>query len=226
MNVFERLSAAAVVPVVVLDDAKDAVATAEALLAGGVDVMEITFRTAAAADSIKAVAESCPDMLVGAGTVITLEQCKKAVECGAKFIVSPGFDEEVVRWCVENGVAVTPGCVTPTEIMAAMKMGLTVVKFFPAGEQDSLRDGFRHMENRGKPGCLQKKLFKTARYIHDACDKNIPDLGQRLPCPRARPDRPVSDRDVSLMTPRTKRSINRNEQCLRVAGMDVRNPVR
>ena len=66
----------------------------------------------------------------------------------------------------------------------------------------------------------------SARYIHNACDKNIPDLGQRLPCPRARPDRPVSDRDVSLMTPRTKRSINRNEQCLRVAGMDVRNPVR
>ena len=133
MNVSERLAASAVVPVIVLDDAKDAVATARALLAGGVDVMEITFRTAAAADSIKAVAESCPDMLVGAGTVITLEQCKKAVECGAKFIVSPGFDEEVVRWCVENGVAVTPGCVTPTEIMAAMKLGLNVVKFFPAG---------------------------------------------------------------------------------------------
>ena len=112
---------------------EDAVATANALLAGGVDVMEITFRTAAAADSIKAVAESCPDMLVGAGTVITLEQCKQAVGCGAKFIVSPGFDEEVVRWCVENGIAVTPGCVTPSEIMAAMKLGLTVVKFFPAG---------------------------------------------------------------------------------------------
>ena len=133
MDSLKRLAASAVVPVVVLDDAKDAVATAKALLAGGVDVMEITFRTAAAADSIKAVAESCPDMLVGAGTVITLEQCKKAVECGAKFIVSPGFDEEVVRWCVENGVAVTPGCVTPTEIMAAMKLGLNVVKFFPAG---------------------------------------------------------------------------------------------
>ena len=140
MNVSERLAASAVVPVVVLDDAKDAVATAKALLAGGVDVREITFRTAAAADSIKAVAESCPDMLVGAGTVITLAQCRKAVECGAKFIVAPGFDEEVVRWCVENGVAVTPGCVTPTEIMAAMKLGLDVgtffhlkVKFFPAG---------------------------------------------------------------------------------------------
>ena len=132
-NVLCQIREAAIVPVVVLDDAKDAVATAKALLAGGVDVMEITFRTAAAADSIKAVAENCPDMLVGAGTVITLEQCKKAVECGAKFIVSPGFDEEVVRWCVENGVAVTPGCVTPSEIMAAMKLGLKVVKFFPAG---------------------------------------------------------------------------------------------
>ena len=121
MNVSERLAASAVVPVVVLDDAKDAVATAKALLAGGVDVMEITFRTAAAADSIKAVAEGCPDMLVGAGTVITLEQCKKAVEFGAKFIVSPGFDEEVVRWCVENGVAVTPGCVTPTEIKMCIR---------------------------------------------------------------------------------------------------------
>lgn len=133
MNVSERLARAAVVPVVVLDDAKDAVPTANALLAGGVDVMEITFRTAAAADSIQAVSEACPDMLVGAGTVITLEQCKKAVECGAKFIVSPGFDEEVVRWCVDNGVVVTPGCVTPTEIMAAMKLGVRVIKFFPAG---------------------------------------------------------------------------------------------
>ena len=133
MKVLDRLHGCGVVPVVVLDDVKDAVATAKALLAGGVDVMEITFRTAAAADSIKAVAENCPDMLVGAGTVITLDQCKQAVECGAKFIVSPGFDEEVVRWCVENGIAVTPGCVTPSEIMAAMKLGLTVVKFFPAG---------------------------------------------------------------------------------------------
>lgn len=133
MEVLDRLARAGVVPVVVLEDAKDAVATAEALLAGGVDVMEITFRTAAAADSIRAVAKQCPDMLVGAGTVITLEQCRQAVECGAKFIVAPGFDEEVVRWCVEHQVPVTPGCVTPTEIMAAMKLGLRVVKFFPAG---------------------------------------------------------------------------------------------
>ena len=132
MEILDRLARAGLVPVVVLDDAKDAVPTANALLAGGVDVMEITFRTAAAADSIRAVAENCPDMLVGAGTVITLEQCKKAVECGAKFIVAPGYNDEVVAWCVENGIAVTPGCVTPTEIMAAMSHGLKVIKFFPA----------------------------------------------------------------------------------------------
>ena len=139
MNVSERLAASAVVPVIVLDDAKDAVATARALLAGGVDVMEITFRTAAAADSIKAVAESCPDMLVGAGTVVTLDQCKQALECGAKFIVAPGFDPEVVAWCVERNVPITPGCVTPTEIMAARKLGLNVVKFFPAGVYGGLK---------------------------------------------------------------------------------------
>ena len=139
MNEMQRLKSAGVVPVVVLDRAEDAVPTARALLAGGVDVMEITFRTEAAAASIHAVAEACPEMLVGAGTVITLEQCRQAVACGAKFIVAPGFDTEVVRWCVEQDVAVTPGCVTPTEIMAAMKLGLRVVKFFPAGIYGGLK---------------------------------------------------------------------------------------
>lgn len=117
-KIIDKLATCGVVPVVVLDDAKDAITTAKALLAGGVNVMEITFRTAAAADSIKAVSEDCPDMLVGAGTVVTLDQCKQALECGAKFIVSPVFDPEVVSWCVERNVPITPGCVTPTEIMA------------------------------------------------------------------------------------------------------------
>ena len=132
MDVLKRLAQSGVVPVVVLEDAKDAVPTAKAMLAGGIDVMEITFRTAAAADSIKAVAQECPDMVVGAGTVINLEQCKLAVECGAKLIVSPGYDEETVAWCCDNGIPVTPGCVTPTEIMMALKHGLKVLKFFSA----------------------------------------------------------------------------------------------
>lgn len=139
MDVLGRLSAAGVVPVVVLDRAEDAVPTARAMLAGGIDVMEITFRTAAAADSIRAVANEVPEMLVGAGTVVNLEQCKLAVECGAKFIVSPGYDEETVAWCVDNSVAVTPGCVTPTEIMMAKKHGLKVLKFFPANVYGGLK---------------------------------------------------------------------------------------
>ena len=139
MNALERLRSAGVVPVVVLDRAEDAVPAARAMLAGGVDVMEITFRTAAAAEAIRNVAAECPEMLVGAGTVLTVEQCEKAVALGAKFIVSPGFDAEIVDWCVERGVAVAPGCVTPTEIMAALKRGLSVVKFFPAGIYGGLK---------------------------------------------------------------------------------------
>lgn len=104
MTVSEKLAACGVIPVVVIDDVKDAVPTAKAMLKGGINVMEITFRTAAAADSIEAVSRECPDMVVGAGTVITLEQCRKAVEKGAQFIVAPGYDEEVVAWCCENNV--------------------------------------------------------------------------------------------------------------------------
>ena len=147
MEVLERLARAGVVPVVVLDDAKDAVPTANAMVAGGIDVMEITFRTAAAPDAIEAVAKNCPDMLVGAGTILNLEQCKLAVEKGAKFIVSPGFDAQVVAWCIENGIAVTPGCVTPTEITAAVNMGLKVVKFFPA----NVYGGLNAMKNLSAP---------------------------------------------------------------------------
>ena len=132
MDALQRLGIAGVVPVVVIENKEDAVPTANALLAGGIDVMEITFRTAAAEDAISAVASQCPDMLVGAGTIINLEQCKRAVDAGANFIVSPGYREDVVDWCVKNNVAVTPGCVTPTEIMAAMDHGLKVLKFFPA----------------------------------------------------------------------------------------------
>ena len=147
MTVLERFARAGVVPVVVLDDAKDAVATANAMLAGGIDVMEITFRTAAAPDAIRAVSENCPDMLVGAGTVLSMEQCKKAIEMGAKFIVSPGFDPEIVSWCIENNIPVAPGCVTPTEITAALKMGLKVLKFFPA----NVYGGLNAMKNLAAP---------------------------------------------------------------------------
>ena len=147
MTVLERLANSIVVPVVVLDKAEDAIPTAKAMLAGGVDTMEITFRTACAPDAIKAVAEHCPDVLVGAGTIINVEQAKLAVQMGAKFIVSPGFSDEVVGWCVENGIPVAPGCVTPTEIMAALKHGLTMVKVFPA----NVYGGLNAMKNLAAP---------------------------------------------------------------------------
>ena len=132
MDVMTRLANSIVVPVVVLDKVEDAVPTAKAMAAGGVDTMEITFRTACAPEAIKAVAENCPEVCVGAGTVLNLEQAKLAIEMGAKFIVSPGYSEEVVSWCVENNIPVAPGCVTPTEIMAALSHGLKMIKFFPA----------------------------------------------------------------------------------------------
>ena len=147
MDVMQRLANSIVVPVVVLDKVEDAIPTAKAMAAGGVDTMEITFRTACAPEAIKAVAENCPEVLVGAGTIVNLEQCKLAVEMGAKFIVSPGYSEEVVAWCVENGIPVAPGCVTPTEIMAALKHGLTMVKFFPA----NVYGGLNAMKNLSAP---------------------------------------------------------------------------
>ena len=147
MTVMERLANSIVVPVVVLDKVEDAVPTAKAMAAGGVDTMEITFRTACAPEAIKAVAENCPEVLVGAGTILNLEQCKLAIEMGAKFIVCPGFSDEIVGYCVANGIPVAPGCVTPTEIMAALKHGLKMVKFIPA----NVYGGLNAMKNLSAP---------------------------------------------------------------------------
>lgn len=131
--VYEKLGETGLIPVVVIDDAKDAVPAAEAIYAGGISVVEITFRTSAAAEAIANISRDCPQMTVGAGTVLTLEQCKAAVDAGAQFIVSPGFDPEVAGWCAEHHIAMTPGAVTSTEIIAATKLGFKIIKFFPAG---------------------------------------------------------------------------------------------
>lgn len=138
-NVMTRINATGLVPVVVIEDITTAVDTARALLAGGVDIMEITMRTEAGLDAIKEVTAACPDMLVGAGTVLTMEQCKKAIENGAKFIVSPGYDPEVVQYCIDQDIDICPGCVTPTEITAGLKAGLRVLKFFPANIYGGLK---------------------------------------------------------------------------------------
>ena len=130
----QKIAESLIVPVVVLEDAKDAKPLAKALVNGGLPCAEVTFRTKAAAESIKIMTTEYPDMLVGAGTVLTTAQVDLAVESGAKFIVSPGFDPEIVDYCLSKDIPVFPGCVTPSEVAQAVKRGLKVVKFFPAGQ--------------------------------------------------------------------------------------------
>ena len=131
-EVLEKLGQYGIVPVVVLNDSKDAEPLADALCEGGLACAEVTFRTEAAAESIKIMSEKHPEMLVGAGTVLTVEQVDEAVAAGAKFIVSPGLNSEVVKYCLDKNIAITPGVVTPSEMEQAIELGLNIVKFFPA----------------------------------------------------------------------------------------------
>lgn len=131
-KVLEQIEKIGIVPVVVLENEKDAVPLAKALCEGGLPCAEVTFRTEAAEASIRAISKAFPDMLVGAGTVLTVEQVQKAVDAGARFIVSPGLNPEVVKYCVDRQIPVTPGTCNPSDIEAAIDLGLDVVKFFPA----------------------------------------------------------------------------------------------
>ena len=138
-EIAEKFQKFGVVPVVVLEDTKDAVPLAKALVEGGLPCAEVTFRTEAAEESIRLRAEQFPEMLVGAGTVLTTEQVDAAVGAGAKFIVSPGFDPKIVDYCLEKDIPVFPGCITPSEVAQAVKRGLKVVKFFPAEPAGGLK---------------------------------------------------------------------------------------
>ena len=138
-EVLEKIQEIGIVPVVVLDDAKDAAPLAKALCEGGLPCAEVTFRTAAAEESIRIMSEQFPEMLVGAGTVLTTEQVDRAVAAGAKFIVSPGMNPRIVKYCVEKGILITPGCANPSDIEQALENGLDVVKFFPAEPAGGLK---------------------------------------------------------------------------------------
>lgn len=131
-EMLKKIEGFGVVPVVVLNDAKDAAPLAKALCEGGLPCAEVTFRTEAAEESIRIMATEFPEMLIGAGTVLTIDQVDRAVAAGAKFIVSPGFDPEIVDYCLSKNILVLPGCITPSEVAQAVKRGLTVIKFFPA----------------------------------------------------------------------------------------------
>jgi 2-dehydro-3-deoxyphosphogluconate aldolase/(4S)-4-hydroxy-2-oxoglutarate aldolase len=131
-EIVQKLGEIGIIPVVAIDDADTAVPLGQALLDGGLPCAEITFRTAAAAAAIRKMSAAYPDILVGAGTVLTVEQAQQAKAAGAKFIVTPGFDAAVVDWCLANEMPITPGVMTPTDINQALAKGLSVLKFFPA----------------------------------------------------------------------------------------------
>ena len=131
-EVLNKIHNVGIVPVIKIEDIEKAVPLAKALVAGGIPVAEVTFRAARADEAIAKIAAEVPEMLVGAGTVLTVEQAQKAIDAGAKFIVSPGFNPKVVAFCVEKGIPITPGTNNPSDMEAAMEFGLEVVKFFPA----------------------------------------------------------------------------------------------
>ena len=135
----KKINEIGIVPVVVLNDAKDAAPLAKALCDGGLPCAEVTFRTDAAEESIRIMSEQFPEMLVGAGTVLTTDQVDRAVAAGAKFIVSPGLNPRIVKYCVEKGILITPGCTNPSDIEQAIENGLEVVKFFPAEPAGGLK---------------------------------------------------------------------------------------
>ena len=138
-EMMQQLKKIGIVPVVVLNDAKDALPLGEKLMECGLPCAEVTFRTAAAEESIRKMAKAYPDMIIGAGTVLTCEQADRAIDAGAKFIVSPGFNPKVTEYVLKKGVPMTPGVCTPTEIEAAMEFGLDVLKFFPAEPSGGLK---------------------------------------------------------------------------------------
>ena len=133
MSVLEKVKEIGIVPVVVLNKVEDTIPTVQALVDGDVPIAEICFRTDCAAECIKVAVKEFPNALIGAGTVINKKQAEEAIACGVKFIVSPGLSKEVAEVCKEAGVPYLPGVVTPTEIMAAIDLGITTLKFFPAG---------------------------------------------------------------------------------------------
>ena len=132
MSIYEKIHECGIIPVINLENPEKSVALGKALLDGGINCAEVTFRTATAAETIKRMSDAFPEMTVGAGTVLTTDQAQKAVWCGAQFIVSPGLNPKVVSWCIDRNIPVIPGIATPTELETALDLGLTTVKFFPA----------------------------------------------------------------------------------------------
>lgn len=174
MQGYEKLEELRVIPVVAINKIENTIPLMKALVEGGLPAAEITFRTECAPEAIKLAIETFPDAYIGAGTVINKEQAEKAVELGCKFIVSPGLSEEVAQVCKEHNVVYLPGCVTPTEIMKAISLGIKVVKFFPASNYGglttikALSGPFNQIKFMPTGGISDKNILE---YL--ACDKII-----------------------------------------------------
>lgn len=170
-NILTRIAEIGIVPVVVLDRVEDAVPLIRSVKAGGLPCAEITLRTPAGLNAISAVAQAEDNIIVGAGSVLNLDMCKDALSAGAKFIVSPGFNQAVVSHCIEHGIVVLPGCVTPTEIMAALACGVHTVKFFPS----NVYGGLDAMKALSGP-------FPEVRFVPTG-GVNAANLGQYISTP-------------------------------------------
>lgn len=131
-SILEDIKSIGIVPVIQIDNAEDAIPLAKALSEGGLPCAEVTFRTEAAKESISKITKAYPNMLIGAGTVLTIEQVNDAVKAGAKFVISPGLNPKIVKYCIDNNILIIPGCSSPSDIEQAIELGLEVVKFFPA----------------------------------------------------------------------------------------------
>ena len=213
-EIMRRIGNIGLVPVVVLDKACDAVPTARALLAGGVDVMEITMRTEAALDAMKAVKKEVPQMLLGAGTVISREMAKSAVAAGSEFIVAPGLNPEVVKCCLDMNIPVIPGCVTPTEIEQALSLGLNILKFFPAG----MYGGVNGCKNLYGPYRMVKFIPTggvSLENLEEFADKSfIHAIGGSWMCRQS----DISKGNFDVITAACKKSVNI------LVGFDIDNP--
>ncbi len=173
-DVLRRIGESGLVPVVVIDDAELAVPSAKALIDGGLHIMEITMRTEEGIKSIKRVKEACPEMLLGAGTILSIEKAEESVNAGAEFIVSPGLNPELIEWCQKKNIVITPGVVTPTEVEQALKFNLTILKFFPGDifggikGCEALYGPYRMIKFIPTGGVNEKNLadFADKPYIH------------------------------------------------------------
>ena len=180
-QIIEQIKKMKIVPVVVLNSIEETLPKMQALVDGGLPCAEITFRTACAEEAIKLTVKNFPDMFVGAGTVINRDQCERAIAAGSKFIVSPGFSEEVADCCKEHGMLYLPGIVTPTEAMAAIAKGLTTLKFFPASNYGGLKTikaicaAFPYLKIMPTGGISADNILEYIAY-----DKIISCCGRRM----------------------------------------------